>query len=329
MEFPSIDAGAKLAKRELETFLSDDPALIERRASFWQDPPSDTPTLSRFLSGPPRFSIFCPWTPIQKCAELARLARKLEEPDDDELVAPLPVPTPPQPVPVPAHADGLQTKSQAARRLNISIRTLRGLIKSGELRYVNVGHGKEREKIMFTDSDLDDLKTDPAEGARMSLYKPKGSPYYQFDFQWRGTRFHSSTKKTDKREAQAVEKAERERVKQSASVTTSAGMTLNHATGRYWNEVGQHEAGAENTERDLARLVDYFGPARPINTITGDDIAKLVAWRRGHRVAATGRLIALAPSIAPRSDCCAECSPAPRKSGAFASIVNRSGESTC
>jgi excisionase family DNA binding protein len=159
MEFPSIDAGAKLAKRELETFLSDDPALIERRASFWQDPPSDTPTLSRFLSGPPRFSIFCPWTPIQKCAELARLARKLEEPDDDELVAPLPVPTPPQPVPVPvpAHADGLQTKSQAARRLNISIRTLRGLIKSGELRYVNLGHGKQREKIMFTDSYLDDL----------------------------------------------------------------------------------------------------------------------------------------------------------------------------
>ena len=63
----------------------------------------------------------------------------------------------------------------------------------------------------------------------MSLYKPKGSPYYQFDFQWRGTRFHSSTKKTDKREAQAVEKAERERVKQNASVTTNAGMTLDRA----------------------------------------------------------------------------------------------------
>jgi hypothetical protein len=45
---------------------------------------SDTPTLSRFLSGPPRFSIFCPWTPIQKCAELARLARKLDEPGEDD-----------------------------------------------------------------------------------------------------------------------------------------------------------------------------------------------------------------------------------------------------
>jgi hypothetical protein len=62
---------------------------------------SDTQTLSRFLSGPPRFSIFCPWTPIQKCAELARLARKLEEPDDDELVEAVPAPAPPQPASVP------------------------------------------------------------------------------------------------------------------------------------------------------------------------------------------------------------------------------------
>jgi integrase len=69
-------------------------------------------------------------------------------------------------------------------------------------------------------------------------------------------------------------------------------MTLDRAAGRYWNEVGQHHAGAKNTERELARLVDYFGRARPINTITGDDIAKLVAWRRGHHVAATGHLIA-------------------------------------
>jgi integrase len=126
----------------------------------------------------------------------------------------------------------------------------------------------------------------------MSIYKPAGSPYYHFDFQWRGNRFHGSTKRTDRREAQAVEKAEKERVKHTAAPATSAGMTLDDAAGRYWHEAGQHHANAENTERDLARLIDYFGAARPINTITGDDVAKLVAWRRGHRVAATGRLIA-------------------------------------
>jgi integrase len=126
----------------------------------------------------------------------------------------------------------------------------------------------------------------------MSVYKPAGSPFYHFDFQWRGTRFHGSTKRTDRREAQAVEKAERERARQSANVTTSASMTLDNAAGRYWNEAGQHHAGADNTERDLDRLIEYFGAARPINTITGDDVAKLVAWRRGHKVPHTGRLIA-------------------------------------
>jgi integrase len=125
----------------------------------------------------------------------------------------------------------------------------------------------------------------------MSVYKPAGTPFYHFDFQCKGDRFHGSTKRTDRREAKAVEKAERERVKHTAPVT-NAGMTLDDAAGRYWTEVGQHHTGASDTERDLARLITYFGAARPIGTITGDDVAKLIAWRRGHRVVATGRLIA-------------------------------------
>jgi integrase len=126
----------------------------------------------------------------------------------------------------------------------------------------------------------------------MSVYKPAGSPYYHFDFQWRGHRFHGSTKRTDRREAQAVEKAERERVKHTAAPATGAGMTLDDAAGRYWHEVGQHHAGADDTERHLASLIDYFGAAKPITAITGDDVAKMVAWRRSHKVPHTGRLIA-------------------------------------
>jgi integrase len=125
----------------------------------------------------------------------------------------------------------------------------------------------------------------------MSLYKPKGSPFYQYDFRYKGVRFHSSTKRADRREAQVVEKAERERVNHTAPIT-SASMTLDAAAGRYWHEAGQHHAGADDTERHLASLIAYFGAARPINTITGDDVAKLVAWRRGHKVPHAGRLIA-------------------------------------
>jgi excisionase family DNA binding protein len=78
--------------------------------------------------------------------------------DDDELVEPVPAPvTSSSSREEHGAADGLKTPAQAARRLGISIRTLRGLVSSGELRYVNVGRGKQREKMMFTDNDLDDL----------------------------------------------------------------------------------------------------------------------------------------------------------------------------
>jgi hypothetical protein len=43
----------------------------------------------------------------------------------------------------------------------------------------------------------------------MSVYHPKGSPFY--DFQFRGSRFCGSTGRTSRREAEAVERAERER----------------------------------------------------------------------------------------------------------------------
>jgi integrase len=126
----------------------------------------------------------------------------------------------------------------------------------------------------------------------MSVYRPKGSPFYHFDFQHRGHRFHGSTRQTERRAAEAVERAERERVKRQATAKAGDGMTLDHAAGRYWQEVGQHQAGAENTKIDLAYLIEHLGKDRPLDTITGDDITRPFAWRRGHKVAAAGKLIA-------------------------------------
>lgn len=121
----------------------------------------------------------------------------------------------------------------------------------------------------------------------MSVYQPKGSPFYHYDFQWRGHRFHGSTKATSRREAERVERAERERAKQHVAETTAAGklrLDLDYVIGRYWTEVGQHHAGASNTWRDLCRLQDHLGSTKLLSDITDDDVAKLVAWRRGQRV---------------------------------------------
>ena len=46
----------------------------------------------------------------------------------------------------------------------------------------------------------------------MSIYKPQGSPFYHYDFQFKGDRFYGSTGCTSKREAEAFERAERDRL---------------------------------------------------------------------------------------------------------------------
>jgi hypothetical protein len=47
----------------------------------------------------------------------------------------------------------------------------------------------------------------------MSVYKRPDSPLYHFDFQMRGHRFHGSTGRKSRREAEAVERSEREKAR--------------------------------------------------------------------------------------------------------------------
>jgi integrase len=120
----------------------------------------------------------------------------------------------------------------------------------------------------------------------MSIYKSPKSPYYRFDYFVEGHRFHGSTRCKTRREAEAFERRHREdaeqRVKELHRAQTS--LQLDDVAGRYWLEVGQHHAGADDTERDLARLVDRLGKTKLLIDITDADVAALVAWRRSHRV---------------------------------------------
>jgi integrase len=120
----------------------------------------------------------------------------------------------------------------------------------------------------------------------MSVYKSKRSPFYRYDFEVGGHRFHGTTKRKTRREAEAVEREARELAKQRVAdqQAASTSLQLNDVAYRYWTEIGQHHSGADNTERDLARLVEYFGKTKLLTEIADDDVAKLVAWRRGHRV---------------------------------------------
>jgi integrase len=119
----------------------------------------------------------------------------------------------------------------------------------------------------------------------VSLYRRARSPYWYFDFYWRGHRFHRSTKATNKREAEKVEAAERERAKALVAQLEQAKTSLRLAdiASRYWTEHAQHLAGAPNTWTLLGILLEYFGKDKLLTEIADDDVARLVAWRRGHR----------------------------------------------
>ena len=119
----------------------------------------------------------------------------------------------------------------------------------------------------------------------MSVFKDSRSPFWRFDFQIGGHRVYGSTKRTTRREAEAVERGEREKAKRHIAQARAAAtsLRLDDVAGRYWQEVGQHHAGADNTERQVCYLIEHFGKDKLVTEITDDDVIKLVAWRRGHR----------------------------------------------
>ena len=119
----------------------------------------------------------------------------------------------------------------------------------------------------------------------MSLYRKPRSPFFHYEFWWRGCRFHGSTKKTTRREAQAVERAEREKARAHVAQTEHArtSLKLDDVAGRYMTEHGQHLAGT-NLWGWLGLVLDYFGKDTLVTEIRNDDVARFVAWRREHRV---------------------------------------------
>jgi hypothetical protein len=56
-----------------------------------------------------------------------------------------------------APPDGLLTPAAVARKLGCSEKTLRAHVATGDLRYVSIGKGTKRRRMMFTPADLDEF----------------------------------------------------------------------------------------------------------------------------------------------------------------------------
>jgi integrase len=121
----------------------------------------------------------------------------------------------------------------------------------------------------------------------MSVFKSKKSaPYYWFDFQLDGRRFHGSTRCTARKEADKFEALEREKAKAlvKALKRSAASLLIDDVADRLWKDCAQHDSEPDATETNLDRLIEYFGKSKPLTDIDHNEVKKLVAWRRGHHV---------------------------------------------
>lgn len=106
----------------------------------------------------------------------------------------------------------------------------------------------------------------------------KRSPYYQFDFQIRGKRFHGSTRCTSERKAQQF--IDRLVAKINSGEEIRPEITLDAACLAYWNDKGQHEASSATTDYQLANLCSLIGGNKPLSAITDRHFRDFVAKRR-------------------------------------------------
>lgn len=116
----------------------------------------------------------------------------------------------------------------------------------------------------------------------MSLYRRANSAVWSYDFIWKGRRFSGSTGCTGRREAEAVLRREKARVKASTTVHRPGDdISVEAAFSRYWDACGRYHARPDETDRDLGWLAAALGRKRGLSTITNPDVAALVARRRG------------------------------------------------
>ncbi len=93
----------------------------------------------------------------------------------------------------------------------------------------------------------------------MSVYRPKGkdgtakSPYWHYDFTFRGRRFSGSTGATKKSDAERIERQKREEAHRPRD-----DRSINGAFGLWWEEKGRHDAKSGTTFARLERLQDLL-----------------------------------------------------------------------
>ena len=118
----------------------------------------------------------------------------------------------------------------------------------------------------------------------MSVYKKKDSPYFHYDFVWKGRRFYGSTGAKNKRDALRHEDVERAKARHGGEERPP--ITLDEACGLYEDKVGETPSWID-TERTIRALLAGLGNANLLSEINQRDLLSLVAKRRAGRANAS------------------------------------------
>lgn len=118
----------------------------------------------------------------------------------------------------------------------------------------------------------------------MGIYRHRNSPYWHYEFQLRGVRYHGSTHCTDKRSAEEFER--RQRRKAALPAQNRPPITLDEAAGLY-TEHAETLPSWKTIEYMLAALVKGLGARRLLSDIGQRDLQVYFARRRGGRSNAT------------------------------------------
>lgn len=113
----------------------------------------------------------------------------------------------------------------------------------------------------------------------MTVYRPKGSPYFHFDFQYRGKRYCGSTGQTSRRAAEQVEG--RERQKAALPIAAKPPITLDEACGLRQDALDGRPSWP--TVRPMLKALLGIGANRLLADIHQIDLMRHFAKRRAGR----------------------------------------------
>lgn len=118
----------------------------------------------------------------------------------------------------------------------------------------------------------------------MTVYKPKRSPYFAYDFVFKGQRYAGSTGLDSKRKAEQFEGALRRQVAfnhaMGGAPERKEEISLNDAIGTYVANRLTGKPDAHNAKGRAKRLLAHFGAGTLLSEITAADIAAFGAMRR-------------------------------------------------